>query len=134
LWNADADGAAFVTLHVELSTTEAHARNETRATADQVRHLHTRRCAPSVTLQQCPTRCSSWNKGSWAGVQVPEAVIERMASRLEPPNAAEFPWERAATVRSDREDNLQSVWESVRSLWGTAPPTAPTAEELAEKV
>lgn len=65
---------------------------------------------------------------------MPEAVIERMASRLEPPNSAEFPWERAATVRPDRGDNLQCVWESVWGLWGTAPPTAPTAEELAEKV
>lgn len=67
-------------------------------------------------------------------MQVPEAVIERMASRLEPPNTAEFPWERAATVRPDTGDNPQRVWEWVRGLWGTAPPTAPTAEELVEKV
>jgi hypothetical protein len=31
-------------------------------------------------------------------VQVPEAVIERMAARMEPPEPAAFPWERAATL------------------------------------
>ena len=91
-------------------------------------------------------------------MQVPEAVIERMAARMEPPEPAAFPWERAATLHpagaeggggggggegggaegggggGGAEGGDPRVWEEVRRLWGAAPPTAPTEQENEEQV